>query len=116
MGGTPSIIAATSDEEQRRGREWMHAEPRSTCQRILAPRPSAAAGVPLGHQVLVERASKRELAGDEKLPRPAVPVLPLVVGDHRRSCGQRTRPTKVRGVERSGRGAMGAPAVLISKA
>jgi hypothetical protein len=29
---TPSIIAATSEEEQRRSREWMHTDPRSTCQ------------------------------------------------------------------------------------
>lgn len=91
-------------------------EPRSTCQWIITPRPSTVAGVPLGHRILAERASKREPAGAEKLPRPAVPVLPLVVGDHRRSCGQRTRPRKVRGVELSGRGAMGAPAVFMSGA
>jgi hypothetical protein len=29
---TPSIIAATSEEEHRRSREWMHTDPRSTCQ------------------------------------------------------------------------------------
>ncbi len=28
---TPSIMAATSDDEQRPKREWMHTDPRSAC-------------------------------------------------------------------------------------